>query len=113
MTSFVAPRRFIGNFNTTDECFAAVNASSQGPFHSFTFHTPRFGGEWAHGCYADTSRTWLGDEQAHIDSGRGPGMPVNPSEDGATMMFSRGGFQGGEGVTGGEAWCVGSSAPPA
>ena len=28
----------------TEQCFAAVNASTAGTFHSFTFHTPAYGG---------------------------------------------------------------------
>jgi len=43
-----------------------------------------------------------------INSARGPGFPVHPNPDapGPTLMFSRGGIQGGEGVTGGEAWYI-------
>jgi len=48
----------VGVFNTTEECYAAANASSKGPFHSMTFHTPAFGGVWASHCYGDTSMTW-------------------------------------------------------
>jgi hypothetical protein len=29
---------FIGLFETADACFAAVNASTEGPFHSFTYN---------------------------------------------------------------------------
>ena len=98
---------FIGVYTTTEQCFAAVNASTAGPFHSFTFHTPAYGGEFASHCYADTSFTWIGDShhQPHIDSGRGPGFPLGPGG-GSAFMFSRGGTQGGEGVTGGEAWYI-------
>ena len=37
------PVIFVGYFNTTEQCWSAVNASSK-TFHSFTFHTPAFGG---------------------------------------------------------------------
>lgn len=90
---------FLGVFNTTEQCFAAANASSKGPFHSFTFHTPEFGGEFASHCYGDTSFTWLNHEQGKINSGRGPGFPNRPSSNDQTFMFGRGGIQGGEGVT--------------
>lgn len=102
--------KFVGVFNTTEECFAAANASKLGPFHSFTFHTPAYGGPFGAHCYGDTSFTWTNDHQSKIDSGRGPGFPLNPPgpppADGPQFMFSRGGTQGGEGVTGGEAWYI-------
>eukprot|EP00912_Choanoflagellata_sp_UC4_P000575 UC4_evm2s355 len=98
--------KYIGSFETTEECFAHVNSSTDGPFHSFTYHTAKFPSPWGKGCYADTSTTWIGDSQRNIDSGKGPGIPVNPSEGFAKMMFDKGGFQGGEGVTGGEAWYI-------
>jgi hypothetical protein len=104
----VPPVHFIGVFNRTEECFAAANSSKKGPFHSFTFHKPQFGGPFGSHCYGDTSFTWIGDEhqQNNIDSAKGPGFPTGGGGDGAKYMFSRGGIQGGEGVTGGEAWYV-------
>lgn len=104
----VPPVHFIGVFNSTEECFAAANSSKKGPFHSFTFHKPQFGGPFGSHCYGDTSFTWIGDEhqQNNIDSAKGPGFPTGGGGNGAKYMFSRGGIQGGEGVTGGEAWYV-------
>jgi hypothetical protein len=87
------PVHFVGVFNTTAECFAAANSSSKGPFHSFTFHTPAFGGPFGAHCYGDTSYTWTNDKQSKIDSGRGPGFPIGPgppTPDGPSFMFSQG-----------------------
>ena len=36
--------KFVGLFDSVDACFAAVNRSAT-KFHSFTFHTPAFGGQ--------------------------------------------------------------------
>ena len=85
----------------------AANAT-KGPFYSFTFHTPAFGSStYRQHCYADTSFTWHPQKQKNIDSGMAPGFPSNTAKsDGSTLMFSRGGIQGGEGVTGGEAWYI-------
>ena len=62
--------KFIGVFNTTDECWAAVNVSTKGLFKSFTFHTEAFSAPWRMHCYGDTSFTWINRQQAGIDSGK-------------------------------------------
>lgn len=41
--------KFVGTFNSVDDCFAAIKESPKGPFHSFTFHEPGFGGAYV-GC---------------------------------------------------------------
>ena len=97
--------KFIGVFNTTDECWAAVNASAAGPFHSFTWHSMEFPLPYRGHCYGDTSFTWLDRKQENIVSAKAPGWAPD-GDSGSTLMFSRGGTQGGEGVTGGEAWYI-------
>ena len=80
--------KFVGTFDSAEDCFAAVNATSakDGPFHSFTYNDatvkdPNF----AKHCWADTSMTWQGLCGSHHDricpgqtSGRGPGFPQTP-----------------------------------
>ena len=50
----------------------------------------------------DSTIPWSSRSQEKIDSGRGPVKPLA----GADFLFGRGGIQGGEGVTDGEAWYV-------
>jgi len=70
---------FIGEFDSVDECFAAVNASKDGPFHSFTYNDATVKDPYGRHCWADTSFTWQnrGSAKGQI-SGRGPGFPVYP-----------------------------------
>ena len=64
--------KYLGQFTTTAECEAAakVDAAGHGPFHSFTFHTPAFGGEFAGQCFGRTDRAWSPTAQPKVDSGR-------------------------------------------
>ena len=69
---------FIGMFSTSDECFAAVNASKAGPFHSFTWNDATIKDpHYAKHCWADTSMTWQnrGGAKGQV-AGRGPGFPA-------------------------------------
>jgi hypothetical protein len=71
---------FIGLFDTADECFAAVNASSKdGPFHSFTYNDPTVKAPYGRHCWADSSMVWQnrGGAKGQV-SGRGPGFPLVP-----------------------------------
>ena len=78
--------KFIGLFDTAQDCFAAVNATSakDGPFHSFTYNDATVKDpNYARHCWADTSMTWQGlCGSAHNricpgqTSGRGPGFPL-------------------------------------
>jgi hypothetical protein len=69
----------IGEFDTVDECFAAVNASKDGPFHSFTWNDKSCGPVYGLHCWADTSMTWQNrGGSSGQTSGRGPGFPVKP-----------------------------------
>ena len=74
--------KFVGMFDSTEECFAAVNATSakDGPFHSFTYNDATVkSAAYAKHCWADTSMTWQGHGGATgQDSGRGPGFPLVP-----------------------------------
>ena len=64
---------YIGMFNSTDECFAAVNASKLGPFNSFTYNDPTLDPPYGRHCWADTSYTWQNRANAPGQvSGRGP-----------------------------------------
>ena len=49
---------------------AKADAAGHGPFHSFTFHTPAFGGEFAGQCFGRTDRAWSPTAQPKVDSGR-------------------------------------------
>jgi sucrose-6-phosphate hydrolase SacC (GH32 family) len=71
--------KFMGEFGTVDECFAAVNASTDGPFHSFTWNDDTNPPEYAQHCWGDTSMRWQnrGGCKGQI-SGRGPGFPIQP-----------------------------------
>ena len=64
--------KYLGQFTTTADCEAAAKADAkgQGPFHSFTFHTPAFGGEFAGQCFGRTDRAWSPTAQPKVDSGR-------------------------------------------
>ena len=71
--------KFIGLFDTADACFAAVNASKEGPFHSFTWNDATIKAPYGRHCWADTSMTWQGRGGAKGQvSGRGPGFPLVP-----------------------------------
>ena len=71
--------KFIGLFDTADACFAAVNKSTDGPFHSFTYNDDTCPQPYGRHCWADTSFTWQGRGGAKGQvSGRGPGFPVHP-----------------------------------
>ena len=71
--------KFIGLFDTADACFAAVNASKDGPFHSFTWNDATVKAPYVRHCWADTSMTWQGRGGAKGQvSGRGPGFPLVP-----------------------------------
>ena len=95
-------RRFHGSITHTH-----THVHTHTHTHNCSYHQENFGGEWAETCWGDTSFTWLNHPQDNIDSGTAPGFPVHPGDPGgAAFMFDAGGFQGGEGVTDGEAWCV-------
>lgn len=52
--------KFIGLFESVDACFAAVNSSKAGPFHSFTWNDATVPQPYGKHCWADTSFTWQG-----------------------------------------------------
>jgi len=93
--------KYLGAFSTIAECQHAVNTSRKGPFHSYTWHQPNFGGDFASQCYGDTSTSWNPTKQENVDSGRGPSHSQYYQ-----FNFSWGGFQGGEGVTQSESWYI-------
>ena len=74
--------KFIGEFDSVEDCFAAVNASSatDGPFNSFTYNDDSLAEPYGRHCWADTSMTWQGRGPGYKGqvSGRGPGFPVPP-----------------------------------
>lgn len=71
--------KFIGLFDSADACFAAVNASRAGPFHSFTYNDATVAQPYGRHCWADTSYSWQnrGGAKGQV-SGRGPGFPTPP-----------------------------------
>lgn len=93
--------KYLGEFSSIKGCQHAVNTSSKGPFHSYTWHHPDFSGDFSSQCYGDTSMYWNPTAQNKIDSGEGPRTGHTYQ-----MNFSWGGFQGGEGVTQSEAWYI-------
>ena len=71
--------KFIGMYETVEACFAAVNSSKDGPFHSFTWNDATVPPPYGKHCWADTSFTWQGRGGARGQvSGRGPGFPLAP-----------------------------------
>ena len=75
---------FIGQFDTAEECFAAVNASSATAapplsFHSWTWNDATIKQPYGRHCWADTSMVWQdrGGSKGQV-SGRGPGFPLVP-----------------------------------
>jgi len=95
--------KYLGKFSTLKECQHAVNTSSKGPFHSYTWHHPDFNIEdgFDSQCYGDTSTYWNPTPQSKIDSGEGP-----RTGEFYQFNFSWGGFQGGEGVVQSETWYI-------
>ena len=95
----------LGHFGTLQQCQSAVNASdanaSTAPVASYTYHHADAAvGAFAGWCYAmDATVPWQDKAQKGIDSGRAPYTDE-------FLAFGRGGFQGGEGVTGGENWYI-------
>jgi len=72
--------KFVGLYDTVEECFAAVNASSGGPFHSFTYNDDTIAPPYGRHCWADSSFVWQdrGPQYKGQTSGRGPGFPIRP-----------------------------------
>ena len=71
---------FIGLFDSAQACFAAVNASKEGPFNSFTYNDATLSAPYGRHCWADTSMTWqnrVGGYKGQV-SGRGAGFPITP-----------------------------------
>eukprot|EP00937_MAST-01D_sp_MAST-1D-sp2_P005490 g5490.t1 len=91
----------LGKFDTLQGCQAAVglNSTRSAKYTSYTYHQLDFGGNFAGYCFGVTDGQWLFSQQAKIDSGRAPFVEQE-------LEFGRGGFQGGEGVTDGEAWYI-------
>jgi sucrose-6-phosphate hydrolase SacC (GH32 family) len=72
--------KFVGLFESADACFAAVNHSTEGPFHSWTYNDASVPPPYGKHCWADTSFTWQnrGGAKGQV-SGRGPGFPLAPA----------------------------------
>merc|ERR1712166_98964 len=71
--------KFIGLFDSAEECFGALNASTQGPFNSFTWNDATIPPPYGRHCWGDTSMIWQNRGGAKGQtSGRGPGFPVAP-----------------------------------
>ena len=71
--------KFIGLFDSAEECFGALNASTQGPFNSFTWNDATIPPPYGRHCWGDTSMIWQNRGGATGQtSGRGPGFPVAP-----------------------------------
>lgn len=64
--------KFLGLFNTTDQCRTACLAYNSGgqTCKSFTFHTPSLKSEYARQCFGETDDTWGPTPENDIDSGR-------------------------------------------
>jgi hypothetical protein len=62
---------YLGTMSTTAECEAAAKKDAQrrGPFTQWTFHTPKFGGDFAGQCFGRTDDAWAPVPQANVDSG--------------------------------------------
>ena len=72
--------KFIGLFDSAEACFAGVNQSKDGPFHSWTYNDASVPAPYGNHCWADTSFTWQGRGGAKGQvSGRGPGFPLPPT----------------------------------
>lgn len=78
---------FIGLFDSVDACFAAVNASKAGPFHSFTYNDATIKQPYGRHCWADTSMAWQNRGGCKGQTaGRGPGFPVPPPKPAARQF---------------------------
>ena len=61
--------KYIGTFQNVDQCQSALKSSPKGPFETFTFHTPGFGGDFAGQCFGSTTDDWAPTPQALVTSG--------------------------------------------
>ena len=63
--------KYLGDLKSTAECRGAAEAdvAGKGPYLSFTFHTPAFGGEFAGQCFGRTDDGWAPAAQAAVESG--------------------------------------------
>jgi len=58
---------YLGTFDAADECAAAAAA---GPYLSWTFHGPSFGGDFANQCFGRLGDAWIPKAQEDVYSGR-------------------------------------------
>eukprot|EP01060_Flectonema_neradi_P039947 TRINITY_DN896_c1_g1_i2.p1 TRINITY_DN896_c1_g1~~TRINITY_DN896_c1_g1_i2.p1 ORF type:complete len:953 (+),score=255.36 TRINITY_DN896_c1_g1_i2:56-2914(+) len=62
--------KYVGEFKTFDACVKAAKASSKGPFQSYTWHAPAFGGDFATQCFGTVSSAWAPIPQDNVVSSR-------------------------------------------
>lgn len=96
----------LGYFDSLNGCQKAVNSTRKHKScASYTWHHADADfGEFTGQCYCITDFVWGPQNQQNVDSGRAPGTFNGGTTEG--FLFSRGGHQGGEGVTDGEAWYI-------
>jgi hypothetical protein len=63
--------KYLGTFDTTDECIAALEADKgkKGPFQSFSHHSRDFGDGFAGQCFGRTDDFWSVHAEAKVNSG--------------------------------------------
>jgi hypothetical protein len=84
----------LGKVSSLAACQAVVNSSAGGLFKSYTWHHLDFVGEaWRGQCYGIVSNELVLREEPNVDSGTTAAAAPD-----SYLEFSRGGFQGGEGV---------------
>ena len=94
--------KYLGEFKTATECWAACNATKIAKCEDWTWHHPTFPQpEWASQCYFTVGGEWSPTPQPLITSAQGP-----HSTGGGHFTFGRGGNQGGEGNEGAGEWFI-------
>ena len=80
-----------------DDCFDAVTSATPedgGPFYSFTWHSPQFGGGYGGHCYGVRDFSWQPVLEGEIDSGRLIGSNIYSNVVKNSKSFADGTFYG-------------------
>lgn len=85
--------KYLGDFDSADDCFRACNTSTKGvPCSDWTWHHSDFpSADYRRGCYFTVGGEWSPTTEALVSSARGPHKPLGH------FAFGAGGNQGGEG----------------
>jgi hypothetical protein len=93
--------KYLGDFESADDCFKACNSSVKGPCSDWTWHHTDFPSpDYAKGCYFTVGGEWSPTQEHLVTSARGP------HKESGYFTFGAGGNQGGEGSETAGEWFI-------